>query len=281
MDEAIAHGIKSTAGVVTSAAVVMVAVFSIFATLSMLFFKQFGVGLAAAILIDATIVRGVLLPATMKLLGERNWYLPRGSSGFPGSSRASEPAPELPGGPVRLDPIGSRSASAGRDPISERNLAMHASASNDMKGAGGEPKRAFTTARIVALVVIGLVVLALGYVHVSSGDDAVSVPSGAKAGDLILDDCHYGTEHGNYAADCGTLVVPENRHKADSRLIAVPVTRIRARSADPAEPIFRLQGGPGSRTWRSRWRADSPTRTTSCWSATAASTARRGSTAPR
>ena len=76
MDDAIAHGIKSTAGVVTSAAIVMVAVFSIFATLSMLIFKQFGVGLAAAILIDATLVRGVLLPATMKLLGERNWYLP-------------------------------------------------------------------------------------------------------------------------------------------------------------------------------------------------------------
>jgi RND superfamily putative drug exporter len=54
----------------------MVAVFSIFATLSMLMFKQFGVGLAAAILIDATLVRAVLLPATMKLLGERNWYLP-------------------------------------------------------------------------------------------------------------------------------------------------------------------------------------------------------------
>jgi RND superfamily putative drug exporter len=77
MDEAVAHGIKSTAGVVTSAAVVMVLVFGIFATLSILFFKQFGVGLAAAILIDATIVRGVLLPATMKLLGERNWYLPK------------------------------------------------------------------------------------------------------------------------------------------------------------------------------------------------------------
>jgi uncharacterized membrane protein YdfJ with MMPL/SSD domain len=76
MDDAIAHGIKSTAGVVTSAAIVMVAVFSIFAALSMLMFKQFGVGLAAAILIDATIVRGVLLPATMKLLGEWNWYLP-------------------------------------------------------------------------------------------------------------------------------------------------------------------------------------------------------------
>src|SRR5262245_50413152 len=76
MDEAISDGIRSTAGVVTSAAVVMVCVFAVFATLSLLFFKQFGVGLAAAILIDATIVRGVLLPATMKLLGERNWYLP-------------------------------------------------------------------------------------------------------------------------------------------------------------------------------------------------------------
>src|SRR5213078_3868762 len=77
MDEAISHGIKSSAGVVTSAAIVMVAVFSIFATLSMLFFKQFGVGLAVAVLLDATIVRAVLLPATMKLLGERNWYLPK------------------------------------------------------------------------------------------------------------------------------------------------------------------------------------------------------------
>ena len=75
-DEAVAHGIKSTAGVVTSAAIVMVAVFAVFATLSMLMFKQFGVGLATAILIDATIVRGVLLPATMKLLGDWNWYLP-------------------------------------------------------------------------------------------------------------------------------------------------------------------------------------------------------------
>jgi hypothetical protein len=64
-------------GVVTSAAVVMVAVFSVFAALSLLMFKQFGVGLATAILIDATIVRGVLLPASMKLLGAWNWYLPR------------------------------------------------------------------------------------------------------------------------------------------------------------------------------------------------------------
>jgi uncharacterized membrane protein YdfJ with MMPL/SSD domain len=76
-DRAVAHGIKATAGVVTSAAIVMVAVFAIFASLSMIEFKQMGVGLAVAILLDATLVRAVLLPATMKLLGERNWYLPR------------------------------------------------------------------------------------------------------------------------------------------------------------------------------------------------------------
>src|SRR5215211_7777886 len=75
-EQAISHGIKTTAGVVTSAAVVMVAVFSVFGALSMMIFKQFGVGLAVAVLLDATIVRAVLLPATMKLLGDWNWYLP-------------------------------------------------------------------------------------------------------------------------------------------------------------------------------------------------------------
>ena len=75
-DDAVAHGIKPTAGVVTSAAIVMVAVFAIFATLSLIDMKQMGVGLAVAVLIDATIIRGVLLPATMKLLGDWNWYLP-------------------------------------------------------------------------------------------------------------------------------------------------------------------------------------------------------------
>ena len=82
-EEAVSHGLKTTAGVVTSAAAVMVAVFAIFATLSFLDFKQMGVGLAAAILIDATVIRGVLLPATMKLLGERNWYLPRSLGWLP------------------------------------------------------------------------------------------------------------------------------------------------------------------------------------------------------
>ncbi|MFD6418216.1 MMPL family transporter [Streptomyces sp. NPDC060194] len=74
--DAIVHGVVTTAGVVTSAAVIMVAVFAIFGTLSMQSMKQMGVGLAAAVLIDATIIRGVLLPAVMALLGDRNWYLP-------------------------------------------------------------------------------------------------------------------------------------------------------------------------------------------------------------
>ena len=75
-DDAVAHGIKQTAGVVTSAAFVMVGVFAIFGTLSIIDYKMLGVGLGFAIFIDATLVRGVLLPATMKLLGDRNWYLP-------------------------------------------------------------------------------------------------------------------------------------------------------------------------------------------------------------
>jgi uncharacterized membrane protein YdfJ with MMPL/SSD domain len=75
--DAVAEGVKATAGIVTSAAIVMVAVFSIFAILPEVAFKQLGVGLAVAVLIDATIVRAVLLPSAMTLLGEWNWYLPR------------------------------------------------------------------------------------------------------------------------------------------------------------------------------------------------------------
>ena len=91
-EEAVSHGLKTTAGVVTSAAAVMVAVFAIFATLSFLDFKQMGVGLAAAILIDATVIRGVLLPAAMKLLGERNWYLPRWLEWLPRVGAEERPA---------------------------------------------------------------------------------------------------------------------------------------------------------------------------------------------
>jgi RND superfamily putative drug exporter len=75
--EAVRHALGATAGTVTSAALVMVGVFAIFATLSLVDIKQVGVGLAVAVLIDATIVRAVLLPAAMVLLGERNWWLPR------------------------------------------------------------------------------------------------------------------------------------------------------------------------------------------------------------
>jgi len=83
-EDAITAGIAGSAGVVTSAAMIMVAVFSIFATLSVIDFKMFGVGMAAAVLIDATIVRGILLPAAMTMLGERNWYLPRWLAWLPG-----------------------------------------------------------------------------------------------------------------------------------------------------------------------------------------------------
>ncbi|MET0852669.1 MAG: MMPL family transporter, partial [Candidatus Rokuibacteriota bacterium] len=92
-DEAVAHGIRSTAGVVTSAALVMVAVFGAFALGSDQVVKQIGIGLAAAILIDATIIRAVLLPATMKLLGERNWYLPKGLGWLPKFAHEPHVAP--------------------------------------------------------------------------------------------------------------------------------------------------------------------------------------------
>jgi RND superfamily putative drug exporter len=95
-DEAIAYGIRSTAGVVTSAAIVMVFVFAVFVTLSMLFFKQFGVGLATAVLIDATIVRAVLLPASMKLLGDWNWYLPSWLQWLPRFDLGEEEVPPEP-----------------------------------------------------------------------------------------------------------------------------------------------------------------------------------------
>ena len=89
-DAALRHGITRTAGVVTSAALVMVGVFSLFGTASSLDLKQAGVGLAVAVLLDATVIRGVLLPATMSLLGERNWYLPRRLTWLPDTKPGAE-----------------------------------------------------------------------------------------------------------------------------------------------------------------------------------------------
>ena len=95
-ESAVAQGIKSTAGVVTSAAVVMVLVFGVFSLMPIIDMKEMGIGLAAAILIDATIVRAVLLPATMKLLGKWNWYLPRWLEWLPNleHERSVEPVPQ-------------------------------------------------------------------------------------------------------------------------------------------------------------------------------------------
>ena len=95
-EHAVAQGIKSTAGVVTSAAVVMVLVFGVFSLMPIIDMKEMGIGLAAAILIDATIVRAVLLPATMKLLGKWNWYLPRWLEWLPDleHERSVEPVPQ-------------------------------------------------------------------------------------------------------------------------------------------------------------------------------------------
>ena len=90
-DEAVARGIRTTASTVTAAAAVMVAVFAIFATLRTLDLKQMGVGLAIAVLLDATLVRGVLLPASMKLLGDWNWYLPRWLEWLPRLNVEPEP----------------------------------------------------------------------------------------------------------------------------------------------------------------------------------------------
>jgi len=107
-----------------------------------------------------------------------------------------------------------------------------------------ETRGAWTAARIVALVLIALAALGLAYLRFGGGSP-VAVPQGAHAGQLDLHSCSYGTEQGSYKADCGTLVVPENRHDPRSRLIALPVTRVRARSSQSREPVFRLQGGPG------------------------------------
>ena len=90
--EAVDLGIRSTASTVTSAAMVMVGVFAVFATLGLLSLKQMGFGLAVAVLIDATVIRALLLPATMTILGERNWWLPRALARLPRLNLAAEAA---------------------------------------------------------------------------------------------------------------------------------------------------------------------------------------------
>jgi RND superfamily putative drug exporter len=95
-EEAVSTGIRHTAGTVTSAAIVMVAVFAIFATLRTIDMKQMGIGLSVAVLIDATVVRAVLLPSAMKLLGEWNWYLPSWLEWLPSLSAEGHAEEEVP-----------------------------------------------------------------------------------------------------------------------------------------------------------------------------------------
>jgi uncharacterized membrane protein YdfJ with MMPL/SSD domain len=114
-ERAVAHGIRATASVVTSAAIVMVGVFSIFATLDMLDMKMMGVGLAVAVLLDATIVRAVLLPATMKLLGDWNWYLPRWLEWLPRTRL--EPSTPTPSAAPSEEVAAAQSKSEPRTPV--------------------------------------------------------------------------------------------------------------------------------------------------------------------
>ena len=110
--DAVVGGVSACSGVVTSAAVIMVAVFSIFATLSLIELKMIGVGLASAVLIDATIVRGVLVPAALALLGERSWYFPRWLEWLPGwrlEPAGPDPLASVPAAqPPRAAETGSR-----------------------------------------------------------------------------------------------------------------------------------------------------------------------------
>ncbi|MDF2146052.1 alpha/beta fold hydrolase [Knoellia sp. p5-6-4] len=104
--------------------------------------------------------------------------------------------------------------------------------------------RLLTWARVLSLVVIAGLLAGLA-VMLSGEPDPPVVPDGARAGTLTLRSCEYVGESGSVAADCGTLVVPENAEADAGRLLALPVTRVRARSDAPKQPIFFLTGGPG------------------------------------
>ncbi|MFD4636068.1 alpha/beta fold hydrolase [Lentzea sp. NPDC058436] len=99
--------------------------------------------------------------------------------------------------------------------------------------------------RVVALGLTGAVLLGLATLAVLP-ERTTTVPDGAAPGSLTMRPCEYDTEAGALAADCGTLVVPENRRDPASDLIALPVTRIRATTPNPGVPVFRLGGGPGA-----------------------------------
>jgi len=108
----------------------------------------------------------------------------------------------------------------------------------------GAGRRRFGAWRTVAIIVIGLVVVVLTLPRLQTPERA-SVPESAKSGQLDIASCQYPTAAGEYEADCGTLMVPENRNDPGSRLIALPVVRIKAKAKTSDIPIVRLGGGPG------------------------------------
>lgn len=99
--------------------------------------------------------------------------------------------------------------------------------------------------KLLLIILATLLLAGSLWLVVQSRQAQVRVPDGAQAGDLSLESCTYKVESVVYQAECGTLVVPENRASSTTRLIALPVKRIHATSADPREPIFHLEGGPG------------------------------------
>ncbi|HSK90127.1 MAG TPA: alpha/beta hydrolase, partial [Euzebyales bacterium] len=105
--------------------------------------------------------------------------------------------------------------------------------------------RTVRPSRVVALVLIALAVLGLAYLRYGPSESPVSVPPGAKAGDLTLEPCEVEAASGPQPAECGTLVVAENPADAEPRLLALPVVRVRAETDAPREPVFFLTGGPG------------------------------------
>ena len=117
----------------------------------------------------------------------------------------------------------------------------------DMTTSAAEvaPRRHVTAARVVAVAIIVLLAAGVVVFRAAGAHEAVHVPTGAQSGDLRLHSCHYDTEDGSYAADCGTLVVPENRLDPGSRLIALPVTRVRATGSHQAGPGLLPAGRPG------------------------------------
>ena len=93
---AVLHGISATAGTITSAAAIMVVVFSVFVTMKFAVIQQTGLGLAVAVFVDATVIRSILLPAVMHLLGDRNWYLPAFLEWLPRVTIEAEPEDDEP-----------------------------------------------------------------------------------------------------------------------------------------------------------------------------------------